>query len=249
MTWWQKLVGKPQVAHAPVDLSVLGCDVHSHLIPGIDDGSPTLEASLEMLRGFAALGYRKVITTPHVMADGYRNTSEVILGGLATLRAAAKKEGIPIEVEAAAEYYMDHELGALVQAHKLLTFGDRMVLFELPFIAEPHGVHALLFSMRTVGYQPVLAHPERYAYWHGNLPRYRELKERGALLQLNLLSLLGAYSPAVRRCALHLVEADLIDLVGSDCHAVGNLVGLRAVTQEPALRKLVDGGKLLNATL
>src|SRR5690606_19324374 len=128
------LFGKKDRDLAPIDLAVLGTDVHSHFIPGIDDGSPHLEASIEMLTAMAELGYRKVITTPHSMADGYRNTPEIILGGLEKLRAGARSAGIDIEIEAAAEYYLDHELEQRVVKKEVLTFGKDLLLFELPFI-------------------------------------------------------------------------------------------------------------------
>jgi hypothetical protein len=103
MGFFGRLFGSPQPTLPPADLCVLGADMHSHFIPGIDDGAPTLEASLELIRAMSELGYRKVITTPHVMSDGYRNTPEIILGGLEKVREAVKAEGLPIEVEAAAE--------------------------------------------------------------------------------------------------------------------------------------------------
>ena len=131
------LFGKGRQSMPPVDLGLLKCDVHSHFIPGIDDGAPTIEASMELLRAMRELGYQKVITTPHSMADGYKNPPEVILGGLEKVRRAIKEEGLVIEIDAAAEYYLDHDLLEKTTAQKLLTFGNDMVLFELPFISEP----------------------------------------------------------------------------------------------------------------
>ncbi|MCB9165872.1 MAG: capsular biosynthesis protein [Flavobacteriales bacterium] len=244
-----KLFGSSEAALPPADLSVLRCDVHSHFIPGIDDGAPTLEASMELLRGMADLGYRKVITTPHSMADGYRNTPEIILGGLEKVRQEVARQGIPIEVDAAAEYYLDHELERAISEKRVLTFGDRLLLFELPFISEPVILLNLIFEMQTQGYRPVLAHPERYAFWYGDFGKYERLKERGVLFQLNTVALCGAYGPACRKAAERLVDAGYYELLGSDCHNMGHIEAIKATLAEPYLHKVLGSGKLLNAGL
>ena len=121
----------------PIDLSVFGTDIHSHLIPGIDDGAPDMEASINMIRRFKELGFKKIITTPHVMCDFYKNTPENILGGLEDVRAELKRLNIDIEIDACAEYNLDDGLGELIDQKKILTMGDNYVLFELPFMSEP----------------------------------------------------------------------------------------------------------------
>ena len=233
----------------PADISVLKADMHSHFIPGIDDGAPTLEASLELITAMHALGYRKVVTTPHVMADGYRNTPEIILGGLEKVRAGVKELGIDMEVDAAAEYYLDHEFEQRVKQHEVLTFGSNMVLFELPFISEPAILPSVVFELQTQGYRPVLAHPERYQYWHTDLGKYESLKDRGVLFQLNTIALMGAYGPGAKKIAEKMVDNGWYDLLGSDCHSMNHIDLLRATLIEPYLHKVLASGKLLNATL
>lgn len=243
------LFAKGRPALPPVDLGVLKCDVHSHFIPGIDDGAPTVEASLELLRAMCDMGYAKVVTTPHSMADGYRNPPEVILGGLEKLRRAVKEAQLPMEVNAAAEYYLDHALQEKVAAQQLLTFGTDMVLFELPFVSEPAVLLNVVFEMQTQGYQPVLAHPERYPFWHTNTDTMEKLKDRGVLFQLNFIALAGAYGPAVKKQAERIIDQGWYELVGSDCHSMKHIEAMQAARTEPYLHKLIDGGKLLNATL
>jgi len=246
---FSNLFGKKGPELGPVDLGVLGADMHSHFIPGIDDGAPTLEASLELIRAMSELGYRKVITTPHVMSDGYKNTPAIILSGLQKVREAVREEGLPIEVEAAAEYYLDHELENKVTAGEVLTFGDKLLLFELPFLSEPHVLFSVVFAMQTQGYRPVLAHPERYAFWHTDISSAEKLKERGVLFQLNTVALMGAYGPGVRKAAEKYIDLGWYELLGSDCHKMDHIHAIRAALTEPYLHKLLDSGRLMNPSL
>jgi tyrosine-protein phosphatase YwqE len=208
-----------------------------------------LSQSIELLTAMRALGYRKVITTPHSMADGYRNTPEIILGGLDKLRREVERVGLDIEVEAAAEYYLDHDLDPKVERREVLSFGHNHLLFELPFISEPVMLKQVVFQMQTQGYRPVLAHPERYAFWYNDLSRYTELKERGVLFQLNLVALSGAYGPKAREIAERLIDAGAYEFLGSDCHHMGHVEAIRNTLTRPYLHKLIGSGKLLNNTV
>lgn len=249
MGLFSNLLGKRRPELPPADLGVLQCDVHSHFIPGIDDGAPTVEASLDLLRAMADLGFRKVITTPHSMADGYKNPPEVILGGLEKLRRAATEAGIALEVEAAAEYYLDHVLQEKTARQELLTFGQDLVLFELPFLNEPAILFNLVFEMQTQGYRPVLAHPERYTFWHADTASMETLKDRGVLFQLNTIALGGSYGPAVKKAAERIIDKGWYELAGSDCHGMKHIEALQAARTEPYLHKLIESGKLINAGL
>lgn len=246
---FSKLFGKKEPDLGLVDLSVLGTDIHSHFIPGIDDGAQTLEQSLELLASMAELGYRKVITTPHSMADGYKNSPEIILGGLEKLRAGVREAGINIEVDAAAEYYLDHALEQQVVAETVLTFGNNYLLFELPFIGEPAMLRQVVFQMQTQGYRPVLAHPERYSFWHNEFERFTDLKDRGVMFQLNMVALSGAYGPQAKQIAERMIDAGYYELVGSDCHNMNHVQAIHNTLTRPYLHKLIASGKLLNATL
>ncbi|NNC84234.1 MAG: hypothetical protein HKN79_11720 [Flavobacteriales bacterium] len=246
-----RLFGKREKLIEPADISSLKVDIHSHLIPGIDDGAQDMEESLALLRRFEALGFQKVITTPHIMADYYRNTPDIILGGLEKVRAAIKKEGMEIQIEAAAEYYLDDRFEQLLDDEDLLTFGSkRYLLFELPFVAEPLNLNSAIFNMQLKGIKPVLAHPERYGFWSRDLEKYEELHDKGVILQINLNSLGGYYGPEVKKVADHLVEQELIGLVGTDCHRSDHLDALEQVTlRVPSFHRLLEQGKLINSTL
>ena len=231
------------------DLSLVGVDVHSHFIPGIDDGSENMSMSLEMIKAMSELGYRKVITTPHIMGDFFKNTPEIILSGLEQVRNELRREQIPIELDAAAEYYLDFDFPFKLGEGNLLTFGGNYLLFELSYLNPPDSLNQMIFEIQTRGFKPVLAHPERYPYFFHNPEIYREIREKGALLQLNINSLSGYYSPDTRRVAMWLIDQQLIDFLGSDCHHPGHINLIRRSSRETHLSKLIDSGRLLNPNL
>lgn len=233
----------------PIDLSLIGIDMHSHFIPGIDDGAKTMKDSIGMLTRMEELGYRKVITTPHIMGDFYRNTPEIINTGLEQVRRAIDEAGLKIEIFAAAEYYFDFELERKLANEKLLTFGDGYLLFEVSYMNSPDNLDGLIFKMQTEGYKPVLAHPERYPYWFRDIKNFERLKDKGVLFQLNINSLTGYYSPATAKMAETMIDKGWYEFAGTDCHHIGHLELLSKVRTAPSLRKLVESGKLLNATL
>jgi len=231
------------------DLSGLHTDVHSHLIPGIDDGAKSLDDSIQLIVGLQNLGYKKIITTPHIMYDFYRNDKKNILSGLDRLREALKLHRIDMELEAAAEYYLDDHFEKLIENKDLLTFGKNLVLFELSFFEEPRLLNKLIFEMQLNEYQPVLAHPERYTYWHKNLSKYSELHDKGVLLQVNLGSLNGHYGPEVQKVAEYLVNENLVSLLGSDTHHLLHIQMFESLRTNPIIHRLINNNQLLNPTL
>jgi len=231
------------------NLSVLEVDIHSHFIPGIDDGAQTMDDSLKLLKEFQNLGYKKVITTPHIMSDFYKNTPEIILDGLEKVRKAMADEGLSIKLEAAAEYYLDLEFEKLIDEQNLLSFGDNHVLFELPFVAPSPNMNSAIFKMQTSGYKPVLAHVERYSYWHFKFDKFYELKEKGLLFQMNINSLSGHYSLETKKTAERLIDENLIDFIGSDCHNLNHVGLTKRCLHEKYLHKILESDKLLNKSL
>jgi protein-tyrosine phosphatase len=194
-------------------------DVHSHLLPGLDDGVKSVEESMYIIGALKSLGYRKVVTTPHIMTDQYPNSEEDIVVKLAEMNRILQKDKHSIELEAAAEYFLDeHLLSSLAAGKKLLTFGPNYLLFETFMNQKPAFLEEAVFDMNSNGYLPVLAHPERYGYLHGNEKLIQQLKRMNVLFQINLGSLLGYYSSSVRRSALQMLKTGVVDFVGSDCH-------------------------------
>ena len=243
MGFFDKLFGKkeevPQLP--PFDLSHFVNDMHSHLIPGIDDGSRSMDESIAMLAKFESLGFKKVVTTPHIMGDYYKNTPEIILRGLEDVRSTAKQLGLSIEMEAAAEYYFDESLmNRLKNKEKLLTFSDNYLLFEFSMMEKPDQIDQLIFEMVTQGYKPVLAHFERYGFLFGSIEMAQKWREKGVYIQMNLNSLTGHYGPQVREQAEKLVDSGELDFIGSDCHRIEHLMLLEKNLSLPYIHKLAD---------
>ena len=185
-----------------------------------------------MIRGLKNLGFKKIITTPHIYQEYYPNTSERLLAGLDTLRLALVENNINIEIECAAEYYMDETFELLLEKKELLVFGDNHVLVEMSFFQEVIKLEEYLFKMQINGYRPILAHPERYVYYIKNFKRLEELKIRGCKFQLNLLSLIGYYGKDVKELALRLLESNLYDFIGTDTHKIEHVKILSSFKDE-----------------
>jgi tyrosine-protein phosphatase YwqE len=231
----------PSKRNEPLDLKWMKVDMHSHLIPGIDDGAKTVEESLELIRILHGFGLKKLIMTPHVMSEFYRNSPEVILEGLEQLRNAVAKEGIAIELEAAAEYYIDEIFFEKIEKkQKLLTFGGNKILVETGFLSKPQILIETFFQLEMAGYQPVYAHPERYLYLHQDSEFLDSLADRNIFFQLNLLSLTGYYSKPIKKFAEKLIDRGLIKLIGTDCHNIRYLEALERLPQEKYYHKLMD---------
>lgn len=248
MSWFQRLLGRDAATTDKVASSDapaygrLGADMHSHVLPGLDDGANDLTDSLELLRALTALGYRKLIATPHIMGDFYKNTPEGVRAALAQVQEAAAAEGMTIELEAAAEYYLDEWfVRRLENKDELLSFGGakRYLLLETSYINESRILGEALFLLKAAGYQPIIAHPERYKYLHGRLEEARSWRQQGTLLQVNLNSLAGYYGPAERHFAEQLIDAAMVDFVGTDAHGLKHADVLVYVARMPYFKKLL----------
>jgi len=224
--------------------------MHSHLIPGIDDGAKTLEDSISMIRHLMNLGYTKIITTPHIMGEYYPNEATTIEAGLTSLKDRLKKEHINIDIEAAAEYYIDDYFENLLNNEtRLLTFANNSLLIEFSTFAAPANSNSIIFQLKAAGYQPILAHPERYIYFANDYQKFEKMKSQGCHFQVNLLSLAGHYGKQQQKLGKKLLRSGLVDYLGTDLHRVQHVKRLETIYDDREVMKLLEKTKFKNSEL
>ena len=226
----------------------LTVDIHSHLIPSIDDGVQSLEESLTLLKKMESLGYLKVITTPHIMLDSYKNTPKIINDGLNLVKEEIEKENINIEIEAGAEYYLDEGLINHLNSKKLMNINNYL-LFETSYVARPMQLEETIFEISSSGYTPLLAHPERYRYIKNPKEEYKKLKDMGVMFQCNLNSLGGHYGKSAKQNIDFLSKAGMIDFLGSDAHNINHILKLEKVLTSSSYINLFKKNSIKNEEL
>ena len=232
------------------DLSFIAVDMHSHLLPALDDGLKTMEDTVTFVKELQALGFKKLICTPHILTDVHNNSPETILPRLAEVQQALKENNVDVEIQAAAEYMIDHEFEQIIKrGDKLLTFGKNFILVEMSYLAPSPNLDQVIFELRVLGLQPIIAHPERYNYYHQQFSQYQRLRDMGCWLQVNLLSLAGYYGKQTKKVAEALIKANMIDLIGTDMHHNNHLNATKAFTSHKDFYKILKGVPLQNKML
>jgi len=221
--------------HFPSDF----VDIHSHILPAVDDGSKSHEESLALLKRMYSYGIKKVVLTPHIMEGIWENTRVGLEKRFEELKDYLEKSNFKgIELHLAAEYMLDNNFSTLLKKEKLLTIKDTYLLVEMSYINPPINLYETLFNIQVAGYKPILAHPERYSFYHQNYQEYFKLKEVGCLFQLNLLSLTNYYGKDVTRIANRLIKDKLIDFAGSDTHQDRHLNYLEGINNSKMIKKI-----------
>jgi len=193
----------------------LGVDMHSHLLPGIDDGATDVIQTVGLMKKLTELGFQKLLCTPHVFTELYPNTPETIKSALDETQLALQKAHLNVETGAAAEYMINDTFAI---SDQLLCLPGRHLLIEMSYLAEMPDIERIIFDLQLRGYIVILAHPERYNFYFGKHQRFHRLKDIGVLFQLNLLSLCGYYGKEVRRQAEYLIQKNYYELAGTDLH-------------------------------
>ncbi len=233
------------------DFSCLLADMHAHILPGIDDGAATLDDAIDLVRRMQSMGYTKVIATPHISTDFYPNTPDIISDRLDFLREALRSvDDITISIDAGAEYMIDdHFLSLLHNGQRLMPIHNTYILFEMGFVQEHPLLQEAIFAIQTAGFKPLLAHPERYTYYHSHDEDFwKSLKSRGCLLQVNVLSLSGYYGKSIKEKAWQLLKGGFYDFCGTDIHHVRHCTALQQFCSTGLYAKLSDYD-FLNKTL
>lgn len=231
------------------DFTPLASDMHSHLLPGVDDGSASIDESLAMIAGLKRLGFTYLVTTPHINSDLFDNSQEIINLSYQKLANALNQEHPDVTLDFAAEYFLNYDFLEFMHENHLLTFGKNYLLLEFSFHNPPLNLHEIIFQIQSAGYTIVLAHPERYLYWYNQPEQYSELSDRGVLLQVNLGSFAGRYNMQVQQTAEKLAQNNLIDLLGTDLHSPAHLDVLEKALANKYLQKIMAGKNLMNSRL
>ena len=220
-------------------------DLHSHLIPGIDDGSSSLEQSIDLLKSIKSLGFKKIITTPHIMSHRFPNTKQNILEGYNLLKDELKAQNIDIQLEVGAVYYYDEHFLELIKKDELLTFGDNYILFELSYHNKPFGLEQTVHTLLSAGYKPIIAHPERYTYYTHESD-YRQLKDMGLLFQINAISTVGFYGKNIQKTAEKLIKLGLVSFVGSDIHSQKYALAFEKALKSKIYNQIFTNNQIIN---
>ncbi|CAL2088232.1 Protein-tyrosine-phosphatase [Tenacibaculum sp. 190524A02b] len=214
-------------------------DIHSHLLPGIDDGAKSIENSIELIEKMYSYGIKNFITTPHVLGDVYPNSSQLIKEKETEVKKELLKRGMnDISFTAAAEYMMDEQFVERLKRDDILTLKDNYVLVEMSYFNAPFNLYEILFDIQLKGYKPVLAHPERYNFYHNDFQQYYKLKKAGCVFQLNLLSLTEQYGKGVQKITQKLLSENLYDFVGTDTHHMNHLRLLKKIGDKKVVNKI-----------
>jgi tyrosine-protein phosphatase YwqE len=215
-------------------------DIHAHLLPGIDDGAKTISDSLVLINGMQAIGIDQFIATPHVMSSVWENTRTGIEAKLTETNPQLLTQNSSVQLTAAAEYMMDGTFLDLLRKEQLLTLKDNYVLVEMSYLSAPIQLYDIIFEIQLEGYKPVLAHPERYLFYHKNTREYHKLKQQGCLFQLNLLATVGYYGINVTQAAETILQKGMYDFVGTDVHHQNHLKALSQRIKTKGLENLKE---------
>lgn len=200
-------------------------EMHCHILPGIDDGAKNVTLSEQLLQKYASLGCTKIIATPHTMGGIYNNTPESIKNAYKSVNNT-----FGISLSYSSEYMLDDNFERLLKEENLISLPNNLLLVEMSFFQPPENLYEQLFKIGSKSYIPIMAHPERYAYYHGRYETYSELKKKGCLLQLNALSLTKHYGESVQKVAFKLLEDELYDFIGLDTHRMDHLEKIETMT-------------------
>ena len=194
-------------------------DIHSHILPGIDDGAKDVKESMKIISKMKNMGFSKIIGTPHTYPGLYDNTNDSIKKAYEKVKISELGN---IEIGFASEYMIEKSLIEKAKNKSLLCIKDNYVLVEMSYISEPLGLFDIIYEIKVNGYIPVLAHPERYMFIK-NLKEYFKLKKFGCLFQANLLSATNYYGKYASNMLDKLLKEKLIDYVGSDIHSIKHI--------------------------
>lgn len=216
-------------------------DIHNHLLPGIDDGAKSVEDSIELIKGFGEFGVSDFICTPHIMENYHPNTPATISNSFALLQNGLKMNNLNhVNIDMAAEHMIDSNFENILEKDEVMPLDKRYLLIEMSYLQPSLNLLTAVEKIADKNLYPILAHPERYAFLHGKTRTYQEYKDKGMLMQLNILSLSNYYGKEVQKSALSLLDSGLLDFISSDVHNARQLKAIREIQLSTSLIAKVE---------
>lgn len=210
-------------------------DIHSHILPGIDDGSKNTAESLRIIGYLNKIGFSKIIATPHTYYGLYDNTNETIVESFNLLMNMNNSN---IEIYYSSEYLLDKTLFKRIEDKTILTLKDNYVLVEMSYLSKPSNLFEIIFQLQVNNYKPIIAHPERYRFMFDDYSDFIKLKDIGCKFQMNLFSITDYYGKDVRNFCNTLLKNNIIDYVGTDIHNFNSLKEFEKKVYADNVRKL-----------
>ena len=198
-------------------------DIHSHVLPGIDDGSPNTDVSIALLEAMKSWGIDSIVATPHIAEESFENTPQTIKKAYDKLSVRMLDMAVDMNVKFSAEYRIDNRFRKMFEDDELIIMPNNYLLIENSFVQPPIDLKNIIYELQLRDLKPILAHPERYGYYQRKKEIYEELFESGCEFQINLLSLAGYYGDREKETALWLANKGYISFVGSDLHHFGHV--------------------------
>jgi tyrosine-protein phosphatase YwqE len=230
--------------------AALGTDMHCHLVPQVDDGSKCIEESIECLQTLQAVGYNKVIITPHFQHPRFPNDEDDIVRRYEEVKKRAIEAGITLEFGGiGGEYRIDSGFAKRLENPRFLLVGGKYVLVEFSLHQQMMGCDEMIFDMQMKGYEVILAHPERYPYLSVGSSRMEQLKNQGVFFQVNALSLGGFYGDEAKRRAFTMLEEGIVEFMGTDTHNALYAQALTDLSRNRKVEKVLEKYEFLNKTL
>lgn len=227
-------------------------DIHCHLLPGIDDGAKDVDSAIELIRRYKAMGFAGAIATPHILKGAYPNTAETIATSYNELHNALEAQHIEFDLHYAAEHMLDEDVAKMIENKAMLPLAGNYILIEMSYAQKPVSLNNTLFNISMKGYQPILAHPERYTFFR-ELDHYRDLKKRSCFFQLNVLSLSDHYGSEVKKKTQMLLKEGHYDFIGTDTHHQKHLDLLQELMvkgkYQKELERIIENTKKLTSQL
>lgn len=227
------------------DFSFLGCDIHSHVLPGIDDGAATKEESLELIKKLNDYGISEMVCTPHIQFEFFKNTPTSIVPVFESIKKECEEKVSGMKLHYAAEYLLDDGF-MKIKPDDLLTFGQGFILIELSYYSPFPDLSRIILYLKGLGYRIILAHPERYSYWYNDMDSIRMLKDSGVYFQVNLISVGGHFGEIVQQHAEAMLSQGLIDFAATDLHHERHFAALEKALYSKSLYRAVEEGQIKN---